>query len=360
MKRQITLAAAVALVVAAASAFAPAAQARPKPASPPPPPAPAADYVFTQVGQNVSPFTSYCPKLNDHGEIAVANQDGIFFGTPGDLQQVVSNDELGVPAVFGTLLLNDAGDIAFALAHDIGELAIFHDGQVETIATADDPDLGVAATSINDLGQVAYLETLNTSYDQGLFLWEDGVSTPVLLPGSGPVTAGGGAALNDAGQLAFKGPGPGGLHHVYLYEDGVYTEVPVPAGVNVSQFNLAGLTEDGAVLLSGWRNGRNGLFALTGGALTTVVDSTGFDYLHTVATNDVGGVVVAAAYDNWTASGIFDGPSATADKVVAKGDGLFGSTVFSVTLCGLNDAGQITFTGSLANGSGFLAVASRP
>jgi hypothetical protein len=331
-----------------------------KPPPPPPPPtAPADDYRFTQVGPSLSPFDTFCPQVNNGGELALSNRDGIFFGTPGDLRLVVSTQEHGLAPIAGTLLVNDAGDIAFsAFRNNTTEIAVFHDGQVQTVATTGDPDLEVTATSLNNRGQIAYLENLNDSYDQGLFLWENGESVPVLLPGSGPVAADGGAVLNNAGQLAFKGPGPDGRHHVFLYQDGVYTEVPVPAGVKVWEFGLVGLTDDGAVLLSGWRDGRNGLFALADGHLTTVVDSTGYDYLNRVATNDVGRVAVTATYNNWTASGTFDGPDVAKDKVVVNGDALFGSTVISVSVCGLNNAGQISLTGSLANGTGFRALAS--
>jgi hypothetical protein len=51
-------------------------------------------------------------------------------------------------------------------------------------------------------------------------------------------------------------------------------------------------------------------------------------------------------------SGIFTGPDAVADKVIATGDPLFGSTVTGLAFDrdGLNDAGQIAFRAQLADG----------
>ena len=52
-------------------------------------------------------------------------------------------------------------------------------------------------------------------------------------------------------------------------------------------------------------------------------------------------------------SGIFTGPDPLADKVIATGDPLLGSTVVRLGFFrGLNDAGQIAFWATLANGSG--------
>jgi hypothetical protein len=62
--------------------------------------------------------------------------------------------------------------------------------------------------------------------------------------------------------------------------------------------------------------------------------------------------------------GIFIGPNA--EKVIASGDALFGSTVFalvmsndlSLTSHSLNDAGQIAFRYVLANGRSGIALAT--
>lgn len=57
--------------------------------------------------------------------------------------------------------------------------------------------------------------------------------------------------------------------------------------------------------------------------------------------------------------GIFTGPDPIADRVIASGDSLFGSTVVGLDLkpTRLNDGGQIAFGASLADGRRVIARA---
>lgn len=52
--------------------------------------------------------------------------------------------------------------------------------------------------------------------------------------------------------------------------------------------------------------------------------------------------------------GIYTGPDRVADKVIATGDSLFGSTVTDLAFDrdGMNNKGQIAFTAHLADGRG--------
>ncbi|MDQ6861750.1 MAG: DUF3466 family protein, partial [Verrucomicrobiota bacterium] len=73
--------------------------------------------------------------------------------------------------------------------------------------------------------------------------------------------------------------------------------------------------------------------------------------------NDVGTVAFIGYVKNGT-RGIFIGGAALADKVIAEGDPLFGSTVTSVSFFhGLNDRNQIAFYYSLADGRSGIARA---
>jgi hypothetical protein len=67
--------------------------------------------------------------------------------------------------------------------------------------------------------------------------------------------------------------------------------------------------------------------------------------------NNHGEVAFQARLDDFSTSGVFVGPKASADRVVATGDTLDGATVQSLSFCeeGLNDAGQLAFTATFAD-----------
>ena len=88
-------------------------------------------------------------------------------------------------------------------------------------------------------------------------------------------------------------------------------------------------------------------------ALTTVVTNNAaspFSDLFTPSINNTGAVAFLAELRNG-GEGIFTGPDAVANKVIAIGDPLFGSAVTALRFGGqgLNDAGQITFWATLAD-----------
>jgi hypothetical protein len=99
--------------------------------------------------------------------------------------------------------------------------------------------------------------------------------------------------------------------------------------------------------------GGRGIFTGSGGEITTIVDDSGaFRGFNSMALNDEGAVVFQAVLDAG-GEGIFTGSDLVADKVIATGDSLFGSTVTSLFFQknGLNNSGQIVFIAGLADGT---------
>jgi len=101
--------------------------------------------------------------------------------------------------------------------------------------------------------------------------------------------------------------------------------------------------------------GGSGIFTSSGGAITTVADTSGpfssFE-VESTAINDSGTVAFLANLDAGGA-GIFTGLDSVVDQVIATGDLLFGSTVTSLSFSktGLNNSGQVAFFARLANGT---------
>jgi hypothetical protein len=86
--------------------------------------------------------------------------------------------------------------------------------------------------------------------------------------------------------------------------------------------------------------------------MTTIADSSGlFSGFWSPALNDEGTVAFSASLDTGEI-GIFTGPDPIANKVIATGDTLFGSTVTSLQFFnqGLNNLNQLTFSAAFADG----------
>jgi hypothetical protein len=102
--------------------------------------------------------------------------------------------------------------------------------------------------------------------------------------------------------------------------------------------------------------GDGGIFIGNGGPVITIADTSGpFSGFpgSTPIINDNGEVIFLATLDEG-GIGIFSGPDPAADKIIETGDPLFGSVVTDLpsngTRLGLNDAGEIAFMASLADG----------
>jgi hypothetical protein len=175
--------------------------------------------------------------------------------------------------------------------------------------------LGSSAPDINDLGEVAYFAEY--SGGTGIFRGPD-PSTDTIADSGGPFAGFGlDVSINDAGTVAF-----------------------------VASLDVGG----------------GGVFIGPDPATDTVADSSGaYSVLSTPSINEAGTVAFSAELDAG-GRGIFTGPDPVTDKVIAIGDPLFGSTVTSVNFLssGLNDAGDVAFSYSLANFRHGIAIAVVP
>ncbi len=116
-------------------------------------------------------------------------------------------------------------------------------------------------------------------------------------------------------------------------------------------FNLPSINNAGAIAFAADLDaGGVGLFISSGGTLTTIADSNdGFFFFDNPSINNVGSVAFLALHN--TGLGIFTGSDPVNDLVIKAGDSLFGSTVTSLAhLRGFNDLGQIAFLADLADG----------
>jgi hypothetical protein len=174
------------------------------------------------------------------------------------------------------------------------------------LTSTSDFDGSLARPSINNLGDIAFRDSVN--FESGIFVGKEGDFQTIAAPEPDVFVEE--PVLNDAGTVAF------------------YRSV----------------TEEG-----------NQVFELVtvddGGELTVVADTRGkfasFGF-RPPSLNNEGDVAFLATLDDGT-SGIFVGSDPIADRVIATGDTLDGSTVQNLTFCeeGLSDSGELAFVAQL-------------
>jgi hypothetical protein len=156
--------------------------------------------------------------------------------------------------------------------------------------------------------------------------------------------------INNSGTVAFQATLDDGNQGMFLSQGNSFTTVADTSGFFTGGFNNLGINNNDTVIFeAGLDNGFEGLFTSNRGLITTIADTSGSfsRFLNNPAINDQGEIVFSAYLDglpqNNHGHGIFTGPDLVADKVIALGDSLFGSTVTNLFLSpdALNNSGQI-------------------
>ena len=181
-------------------------------------------------------------------------------------------------------------------------------------ATSDRP-------SINNLGDIAFLDEIQGTFRQDIFRGQEGSFTTISA--SNPPSASTPPLLNNGGTVAWQTE--------FIDETGFAARAIVK-------------DDDGV------------------GPATTVVDSSGaFNIFDSYAINDTGAVAFSATLDddNLGIPAIYVGPNPKKDRVIGPGDKLDGGTVAGLRFCeeGLNDSGQLAFVAEIEDRNGDVRVA---
>jgi hypothetical protein len=216
------------------------------------------------------------------------------------------------------------------------------------------------------------------TFEGGLFSGSGGPLTTQLL-GSSPVILDGRPAelvgpflrpsINKGGDIAFvTSILPDFTNGVFVGQRGRFkTIASSPSGG--AFFDLPVLNDRGEVVFVTFdANGAPTIVEGDGGPLRIIADTNGpFGDLRAPSINNKGDVVFFATLDDFVTSGIFTGPDATRDKVIATGDTLDGAVVtglgalFIAPPLGVranHDSGQIAFIASLNDPSAPSGVRS--
>lgn len=218
--------------------------------------------------------------------------------------------------------------------------------------------------AINDTGTVAFLANLRSG-GLGLFTSQGQAPNVLYVTGGRFTDFERNVLVNNAGTVAFVADLAGGDRAIFTGAGGPVTTIATTLDDSpfASLNRLISLNDAGVVAFpADLRSGGQGIFIGNGGSPQLLAVTGGpFQDFITVAINNVGTVAFSADLAGG-GRGIFTGPDPEADKVIATGDDLFGSTVRSLdsnvlALQGLNDAGQVAIEATLADGRQVIARA---
>jgi hypothetical protein len=269
--------------------------------------------------------------------------------------------------------MNDLGDVSFAanLAPNFDEAILRGNGKkLTTIATTAKGLFNFFGfdTSVSSSGEVAFKGELNTpTFDEGLFSGSGSKLTThylnhadVSLDGQ-PARFGGNdsrPSINNLGQIAFdESVQPNFDPGIFAGRQGAFSTIAAPVStVNVEKPTL---NDRGTVAFYRSAFDATGQFVSaivtrSGGPLTTVADTAGpfgsFGFRPPSLDNN-GNVAFLATLDDQVTTGIFVGPRVVQDRVIETGDKLDRGTVAGLQFCeeGLNDLGQLSFITTIAD-----------
>lgn len=313
--------------------------------------------------------------INDVGQVAlvaVLKTGGqAIYRTEADgrLTTIAQTDDL-IKDFYLSPYINDSGTVSFGADLNDGKQAIFtgNGGALTRIADSEPgslfSSLPAPAPRLGSDGTVVFQAPLNSG-GKGFFKGDGTLITTLYVTGGDfSVFPGSPASQVHGDDIAFRATLTGGPDGVFR-GDGLHTETIVTAGATYSSFLASEINDDGTVgINANLTTGGQALVMAKDGTLTTFVDTSGpysrFAEGKFSISNLPGAVFGADLKAGGT--GIFDGPDPVADKILAKGDGLFGSTVVGfptnfLNPRGLNNVGQIVFRVSLADGRTVLVRA---
>ena len=335
-------------------------------------PAAAQEYAFEKVADSVAdgldPFSFGCTSVNAPGDVAfragrVAEDgfnvtDAIYRVNASDGALVtIVEDERRFDFISRNPSMNDQGQVSFAANLDRGSESILRGNgkKLTTIAsTAREFNFFGFDTSVNNAGLVAFKAELDEEFgfDEGLFSGAGKRVTTHYLASTSQFDGNDSRpSINNPGEIAFD-ESIDFQSGIFVTAAGGFTTIAAPdpdRSVQEPVLNDAGTAAfETSFVDPATQEFVAAIVTGDGGPLTTVVDTRGpfgsFG-LRPPSLNTGGDVAFLATLDDFSTTGIFVGPDAVEDRVIAIGDTLDGTTITGLTFCeeGLNDSGQLAF-----------------
>ncbi len=312
-------------------------------------------YLFTKIVDSTTVDPSGEIAINNSGIVSFSAFDAIrgrlqvMTGSNGTVSTVAE-----VSSLFGSPDISDNGAVAFATNIGIGGtvnavLMSTDDGLVNV--SLDNGIVKVGPPRINDSGHVAFSGTPLGSQSAGFYIYKN--EALQLISGA---PAASDFSFNNADEVAMTQS-----HKISVFADSGERTVADLSGA-FSGLQQGAISDSGNVaFLASFDVGGEGIVVTGPGGFTVVADnSSAFSsFADGPAINSLDAVFFIAHLRSG-GDGIFFGPNAIDDKVIAAGDELFGSAVTDLFFDpkGVNDHGQVAFLAVLENGQRGVFVAS--
>lgn len=327
-----------------------------------------ADFTFSKLVDSSSTYaTLSAPVLNNANQVAyqatlTAGGQGVFrttFGPGG-----TSTATIATGTQFDGFSMNNAGTVAYVLRSPNWGIYTSggNGGPSTTIMTAADHPVfsSIDSAVINDSGTVAFRVWVSGFAGNGWNIYKGDGSGPLVgvtpAPGGYPNVSA--PDINNAGVVAYAWRTTLGATTLTTTNGDVLTPATkVSDGIssgNVTNIGGVDINGNGDLTFSGDFGFGRSLFERVNGVITHVAYNAGGG----INDNDL----LAALVTSGTTQSLRIGTGSLSTTVIKTGDALDGSTVTALSFNsdGLNDADQIAFLATLADGRQGIYVVSVP
>jgi hypothetical protein len=312
--------------------------------------------LIAATGERFSGFAPYAASVSDDGTVAFqaalrGGSTGVFTGGGEAIAEVAG--PILVSGVTSHPDLNEAGAVSFYGGLPDGGQGVFllQHGRLQTVADTGDVfvAIGPAGPTMNDAGMVAFRADRMPG-ESGIYLGDAAVVTTVADT-EGPWRRFHGLPLIDGGgTVVFRADRKDGVQGVYSGRGGSVRTVAETGGELVAIAPFPSADDRGSVAFAATlRGGDQAIVTVDEDGTMRIVDTGGAFESYRGALITGGGTVVRIATP-WDGSlGLFAGPDPEADRILAVGDPLLGSTVeeFAANPVSVNAAGQVAIRATL-------------
>lgn len=313
---------------------------------------------IASTGERFSDFAPYVASANDAGTVAFqaalqSGSTGVFTGSGGAVA------EASGPALLAGVTshpdLNDAGDMSFYGNLTGGGQAVFllRDGHLQTIADTSGPfaSIGPLGPTMNDAGIVAFRGDRRAGAS-GIFVG-DGADVATVADTEGPWARFHGLpVISRRGTVVFRADRKDGVDGVYAGHEGSIRIVVETGDVFETLALFPSVNDHDTVAFAATlRTGGSGIFTADEDRITPRMRDGAFESYRGALINGAAAVVFIATPRDGTL-GLFAGPDPEADRILALGDSLFGSTVEELASnpVSVNAASQVAIRTRLTDG----------
>jgi len=315
--------------------------------------------VIATTGERFSAFAPYVASVNDAGTVAFQatlpdGGSGVFTGDGREVKEAAG------PALLAGVTshpdVNTAGDMSFYGELLDGGEAVFvvREGRLDAVADTAGPfaSVGPLGPTMNEAGATAFRADSAPGVS-GVFAG-DGAAVTTIADTQGPWSRFHGLpVITGDGTVVFRADRTDGVQGIYAGRGGSIQAVAETGDVFDTLGPFPSANEDGAVAFAATlRAGRAGIFIADEGTVDRITEAAGAFETYRGALITNAGAIVRIATPRGGNLGLFAGPDPDADRILALGDPLLGSTVEDLASnpVSVNAKRQLAVRATLADG----------